>query len=454
MRKPTNKSANKPASRSGSQFPSFSKSQTKSQNAPAKKFAPKKDAAKKDVTPKKDFRTVASGESPSSGPSAKVPSTRGPSTKGSSRGPSKKTQSASQKPFAAKNAKPASLSPSPYSPSASSAFSPKSKPSKSKPLSSKSVSPRFESAPSKSAKKPEGKRFGKTSKPKARTNQEILSEALSPKPKPKFKAGPPAKKASAKNAQFKPTNKGAKRRAEAETCRLNKWIADSGLCSRREADTLIETGLVTVNDKRVSQLGTQIIPGVDLVKVNGQLVVVSRKTQTILFHKPKGVLTTRKDEQGRKTIYDCINKEFHTLDPAGRLDRESTGALILSSDGELIFRLTHPKYHVPKVYRVKVDTPFTPKMLDKLTEGIFFEEEEKLAKADALDWEGPDTLKMTLSTGYNRQIRRMMEAIGKEVVSLKRLSVGPVSLGHLAPGAARVLLPHELRALYQAVKLK
>jgi pseudouridine synthase len=217
---------------------------------------------------------------------------------------------------------------------------------------------------------------------------------------------------------------------------------------------LIEAGEVTVNGKRVNQLGTQMNPAVDQVKVRGQLVVMPRRPQTILFHKPKGVLTTRKDEQGRKTIYDCLSKDFQKLDPAGRLDRESTGALLLSSDGDLIFRLTHPKYHVLKVYRVKVDSPFTSKMLDKLTEGVFFEEEEKMAKADALDWEAPDTLKMTLSTGYNRQIRRMMEAIGKEVVSLKRLSVGPISLGHLAPGAARVLLPHELRALYQAVKLK
>lgn len=346
----------------------------------------------------------------------------------------------------AKPGKPASLSPS-----ASSSFSPsplasKSKSSKAKPLNA-NKSKRFDMASQKPAQKPakksDGKRFGKTSQPKARTHQEILSEALSPKPKPKFKAGPPAKKPLTKNSSSK-----------TDACRLNKWIADSGLCSRREADTLIEAGEVTVNGKRVNQLGTQINPVSDQVKVRGQLVVMPRRPQTILFHKPKGVLTTRKDEQGRKTIYDCLSKDFQKLDPAGRLDRESTGALILSSDGDLIYRLTHPKYHIPKVYRVKVNSPLTPKMLDKLTEGVFFEEEEKFAKADALDWEAPDTLKMTLSTGYNRQIRRMMEAIGKEVVSLKRLSVGPISLGHLAPGSARLLLPHELRALYQAVKLK
>jgi 23S rRNA pseudouridine2605 synthase len=374
-------------------------------------------------------------------------SPKGSSSKGISRNPKPPSLSPSApaaNPLASKSyskglpAKPLSAKGFPAR-KALSAKSPASKSLASKSRPAKPDSPRFESPPVKAT----GKRFGKTSKPKPKTQQEILSEALSPKPKPKFKAGPPAKKALA-----------PKRQADGETCRLNKWIADSGLCSRREADSLIEAGEVTVNGKRVNQLGTQMNPAVDQVKVRGQLVVMPRRPQTILFHKPKGVLTTRKDEQGRKTIYDCLSKDFQKLDPAGRLDRESTGALLLSSDGDLIFRLTHPKYHVLKVYRVKVDSPFTSKMLDKLTEGVFFEEEEKMAKADALDWEAPDTLKMTLSTGYNRQIRRMMEAIGKEVVSLKRLSVGPISLGHLAPGAARVLLPHELRALYQAVKLK
>jgi pseudouridine synthase len=228
--------------------------------------------------------------------------------------------------------------------------------------------------------------------------------------------------------------------------RLNKWIADSGLCSRREADRLIESGQVTVNGKRVDTLGVQIRPEQDEVRVSGHPLPRLYK-HYLLFHKPKGYITTRSDEKGRRTIYDLIPPEYHNTDPAGRLDRDSTGLLILSNDGDFIHQLTHPSFHWNKVYRVRVQEPFQSKDLDTLVSGVLLEPEGKLAQVKSIEVEDPFTAKLTLVTGMNRQVRRSLEALGYTVASLKRLSFGPIRLGDLKPGAIRPLAPRERQML-------
>jgi len=228
--------------------------------------------------------------------------------------------------------------------------------------------------------------------------------------------------------------------------RLNKWIADSGLCSRRQADALIEAGQVLVNGQ-LAQVGQVIRPIADKVTVDGRLVKPLGRKTYLLFHKPVGVVTTRSDERQRQTIYDCLPEKWHGLDPVGRLDKESSGALILTDDGDFLYQLTHPKFQTPKIYRVTVDKPITEKALDLLQKGILFEPEGKIAKIAALTVVGPLTLEVVLTTGLNRQIRRMFEAVGYAVKRLKRTGYGDIRLKSLPPGQSRFLTKTEQQSL-------
>jgi 23S rRNA pseudouridine2605 synthase len=228
--------------------------------------------------------------------------------------------------------------------------------------------------------------------------------------------------------------------------RLNKWIAQSGICSRREADRLIEAGQVTVNGRRVMTLGESIDPVKDVVAVNGK-PLSQPKRYYLLFHKPTGIITTRSDEKGRKTIYDLLPQEYHDADPAGRLDRDSSGALILSNNGDFIHKVTHPSFHLPKRYRVTLNRPIHEDVLKRLLKGVMLQPENKKAIMTAIEVEAPTVLLVTLVTGYNRQIRRSLEIVGYQVETLKRVAVGNVSLGQLKPGRFRHLTPQELSAL-------
>ncbi len=240
------------------------------------------------------------------------------------------------------------------------------------------------------------------------------------------------------------------------TVRLNKLIADSGLCSRREADRLIESGIVTVNGEKATSMGLQINLKTDRVKINGKPLPRRRKIY-LLFHKPKGAICTRKDEKKgekkntsstkRQTIYDVLSKKYAICDPAGRLDRDSTGALILSNDGDFLHHITHPRFHMEKTYRVQVNRDIQKDLINKLLEGVPFEAENKLAKVAKVKTLDERTLKITLVTGMNRQIRRMLMLLGYKVVSLRRIAFGPVLLGDLGPGKTRMLSPEEMKAL-------
>lgn len=237
-----------------------------------------------------------------------------------------------------------------------------------------------------------------------------------------------------------------------EKLRLNKYIASTGFCSRRKADELIEAGNVCVNGEQITELGF-IINSKDKVTVNGELI--KPKTLTyIRYYKPAGYITTMDDEKGRKTIYDILPEEVHNLKPVGRLDKDSTGLLILTNDGDFINQLAHPSIKVPKVYRVCASGKLTMNDLVLMEKGIEIEKNQiAYAFARIVEFEGKNTiLEMVLYQGLNRQIRKMLEILGHPVISLKRLSMGPVDLSGLKKGQFKYLKPKQIQEIKNYLK--
>ncbi len=229
--------------------------------------------------------------------------------------------------------------------------------------------------------------------------------------------------------------------------RLNKYIASSGLCSRRKADELIESGVVMVNGKTVTELGYGVQPK-DKVFVNKKLIHPV-KHEYYRFYKPAGYITTSDDEKGRKTIYDLLPERLHHLKPVGRLDRESTGLLILTNDGDLINDLTHPSAKVPKLYRVTINGKITQNDIDKMSKGIEIEPDKKAyAQVDVLEIDNDSTtMEILLFQGMNRQIRKMFEYLGFEVVSLKRIQHATLNLDGLKRGEFKPIKPQQIKEL-------
>ncbi len=225
--------------------------------------------------------------------------------------------------------------------------------------------------------------------------------------------------------------------------RLNKYIADCTGISRRNADALIQEGKIRVNGK-LPQVGQAVNPEKDKVFLEGKRLLPQRK-QYIVFYKPAGYITTRSDPEGRKTIYDILPNKYQDLDPVGRLDRESSGLLMLTNDGMLAQRLSHPRYEHVKIYRVMVDKSLTMEILKQLEEGVLLQPENKLAKAKVKEVRDLKTVILELATGMNRQIRRSFEALGYQVKGLKRIGFAGLTLGSLKPGQARPLKPYELK---------
>ncbi len=222
--------------------------------------------------------------------------------------------------------------------------------------------------------------------------------------------------------------------------RLNRFIASSGRCARRRADELINAGRVQVNGQLMTNFGYQVQPG-DQVLVDGQIVQVA-PLQYIKLHKPPGFLTTMQDDRGRPTIYRLLPPRLHHLRPAGRLDFHSSGLLILSNDGDFLYQLTHPGQLVARRYLVSARGRVTDRQLQQMRQGIRLLDQQHhslmaYAQARLLTYQ-PTTnlswLQMILYQGLNRQIRRMLEALGHPVVSLQRITHGPFQLGHLPEG--------------------
>ncbi|MEA2574870.1 MAG: rRNA synthase [Chloroflexia bacterium] len=249
--------------------------------------------------------------------------------------------------------------------------------------------------------------------------------------------------------------------------RLQKILAQAGIASRRAAEELIAAGRVTVNGEVVKEMGVRADPATDTIAVDGKPLKLNtgtgqaQKFVYIALNKPLGVVSTVKDPEGRPTVMTLLASAKLTeqglrLYPVGRLDTDSTGLLLLTNDGDLTFRLTHPRYEVDKEYHVIVRGRPTGEALNKLREGVMIEGGLTApAKIDVLSrTEGNTSLRITIREGRKRQVRLMCAAVGHPVIELTRVRFGPIELGDLQPGKWRNLAVHEAHALRKAVKLK
>jgi len=244
--------------------------------------------------------------------------------------------------------------------------------------------------------------------------------------------------------------------------RLNKAIASSGLCSRRKADELISQGKVAVNGRTVQELGIRVNPSADRVAVDGQALDIPVPGRdagvTVAMHKPVRVVSTASDPQGRETVVELLPRDLRRqrLVPVGRLDFFSEGLLLLSNSGELIHRLTHPRWHVTKTYQVLISGEVPPGALETMSRGMTLQEGDILApvRASIVKPARSGTwLEMELHQGVNRQVRRMCRDLDLTVLRLIRIRHGPISLGSLAPGRIWRLSEQEEIELYSLVGL-
>lgn len=242
--------------------------------------------------------------------------------------------------------------------------------------------------------------------------------------------------------------------SENNAVRLNKFLAEAGIASRRGADDLIKAGRVSVNGTVQREPGTRVAPGRDEVSLDGKTVTPRRETTPvcIMLNKPVHVVTTVRDPQGRKTVLDLLPEELRDLRlfPVGRLDYMSEGLLLLTNDGELTLRLTHPRHEHAKIYEVLVREAVPEKALAEMRRGMRLKEGERLAPVEvraAAQRNGTTLLRMTLRQGVNRQIRRMCRDLGLTILRLVREELGPLKLDGLSTGKWRRLDEGEVRNL-------
>ena len=237
--------------------------------------------------------------------------------------------------------------------------------------------------------------------------------------------------------------------------RLQKFLAESGVASRRKSEELIEQGKVKVNGK-VAIIGDKIDPKKDTVTVNGKKIVKTKTFTYVVLHKPRGFITTMSDEKDRKCVAELIKDVEGRVYPVGRLDKDSEGMLLFTNDGAFANAMTHPTKHVPKTYRVTVRPSISEEQITALTQGVIIEE-RKTAPAEVrviTKEEGRVVLEIILYEGRNRQIRKMCEEVGLEVARLKRTQIGSIKLGMLKQGAWRHLTEDEVRKLMIAAGLE
>jgi len=238
--------------------------------------------------------------------------------------------------------------------------------------------------------------------------------------------------------------------------RLQKILSTAGVASRREAERLITQGRVTVNGREVTTLGTRADPRVDVVAVDGERVRVRGERRTIVLHKPKGVVSTLRDPEGRPTIRELVRDAGERLYPVGRLDLQTSGLLLLTNDGALAAGLQHPSREVPRVYHAKVRGTPDAGVRARVRQGVRLP--DGLAAADRIrvlealptkSW-----VEIILTEGRWREVRRLCDAVGHPVEKLCRVRFGPIRLGTLEPGAWRECTPRELAALYAAAEVE
>jgi 23S rRNA pseudouridine2605 synthase len=237
--------------------------------------------------------------------------------------------------------------------------------------------------------------------------------------------------------------------------RINRILSQAGLASRRKADEIIRTGRVMVNGNIVRELGVKAKWGEDSIKLDGKEIPKPSERIYLLLNKPFGYISSLNDPQGRPVITDLIKDVPQRIYPVGRLDFDSLGLLLLTNDGDFSHRLTHPRYHIPKTYKVTVHGTVSEETIDKLRNGIELEDGfSSTAKAALVKKSGGrSVLRITVYEGRNRLIRRMVEAVGHKAIQLIRTGFGSLELGSLKIGKYRRLEPDEIRELKRMVKL-
>ena len=236
--------------------------------------------------------------------------------------------------------------------------------------------------------------------------------------------------------------------------RLQKIIAHAGYASRREAEAMMREGRITVNGRTVTELGSKADPDRDHIKVDGKLITRAEDHRYILLYKPKEVMTTVEDPQGRRTVIDLVRGVRERIYPVGRLDYHSEGLVLLTNDGELAFKVSHPKHGSVKTYNVKVRGVPEERIVDKLRRGITIEGKRTLpCEIAAIKTtgknaeEGNSWWEVKLREGRTQQIRKMFQAVGHPVSKLKRVAIGPIADPKLMPGVWRELTKHEVKLL-------
>lgn len=230
--------------------------------------------------------------------------------------------------------------------------------------------------------------------------------------------------------------------------RLQRFLARAGVASRRGSEDLMTAGRVRVNGVVVSELGAKVDPTTDVVEVDGVEVTLGEAPAYVMLNKPAGYVTTMSDPQGRPTVADLVPREPAGLFPVGRLDRETTGLLLFTTDGDLAHRLLHPRYHVQKAYLARVEGRPRSEALSRLAKGVELEDGLTAPARVRIVTPGPPAeVEIVIREGRKRQVRRMLDAIGHPVIALHRSSFGPLLLRDLEPGRYRPLSPEEVSAL-------
>lgn len=230
--------------------------------------------------------------------------------------------------------------------------------------------------------------------------------------------------------------------------RLQKYLAEAQVASRRKSEEIIIAGRVSVNNKIVTELGTKVESDSDIVKVDGKVVRICEKMVYILLNKPEGCVTTVKEQFNRKSVLDYVSDVKERIYPVGRLDYDTSGLLILTNDGELTYRLTHPKHNVNKTYIADVDREPTEEDMKKFESGIVIDGRKTApAKIRIIKKGKLISLEIKIHEGRNRQVRKMCSAINCNVINLKRIALGDIELGNIEKGSYRVLNENEIKYL-------
>jgi 23S rRNA pseudouridine2605 synthase len=266
--------------------------------------------------------------------------------------------------------------------------------------------------------------YGNTGKPQKRPDysEERMRESLAPRQRAKIEK---------------------REEKSSDLIRLNRYIANAGLCSRREADDLIESGQITVNSKTITEMGYQVKP-TDVVKY-GRKILSREKLTYVLLNKPKDFITTTEDPEGRRTVMELVAKAAtERIYPVGRLDRATTGLLLFTNDGELAEKLSHPSNEIRKIYQVEIDKPITSEDFEKLTQGV--ELEDGFVKPDEVSIITPDNqvIGIEIHSGKNRVVRRIFESLGYEVTKLDRTTYAGLNKKDLPRGNWRFLTEKEV----------